>query len=194
MRYDDKAKEIVLNRELSNLDKLVLNFIKILEKYTDYVIVSGYVSIILGRARATEDVDVFIEKIDKSKFLSLYKELQEKGFWCINGESGDEVFSYLENKMAVRFARKNEAIPNFEIKFPKTRLDEETFEDSVTVVLKKGKIKISSLERQVAFKRYFLKSDKDVEDAIHIEELFKDKLDYGKINKLKERIKGEENG
>ncbi len=75
MKYNYKAKEIVLNRELSNLDKLVLNFIKILEKYTDYVIVSDYVSIILGRARATEDVDVFIEKIDKSKFLSLYKEL-----------------------------------------------------------------------------------------------------------------------
>jgi len=130
-----------LNRELSNLDKLVLNFIKILEKYTDYVIVSSYVSIILGRARATEDIDVFIEKIDKSKFLSLYKELQEKGFWCINGESGDEVFSYLENKMAIRFERKNEAVPNFKIKFPKTKLDEETFEDSVTVVLKKGKNK-----------------------------------------------------
>jgi len=62
MKYDDKAKEIVLNRELSNLDKLVLNFVKILEKYTDYIIVSGYVSIILGRARATEDVDVFIKK------------------------------------------------------------------------------------------------------------------------------------
>ncbi len=96
--------------------------------------------------------------------------------------------------MAIRFARKNEAVPNFEIKFPKTKLDEETFEDSVTVVLKKGIIKISSLERQVAFKRYFLKSDKDVEDAIHIEELFKNKLDYGKINKLKERIESRENG
>ena len=54
--------------------------------------------------------------------------------------------------------------------------------------LPKGKIIISCLERNIAFKKYFLKSDKDNEDANHLEELFRDKLDYGKINKIRELI------
>jgi hypothetical protein len=57
------------------------------------------------------------------------------------------------------------------------------------VILPEGKLKISSLERHLAFKRYFLKSQKDLEDALHVEELFKDKIDYHKINKLKELLK-----
>jgi hypothetical protein len=40
----------------------------------------------------------------------------------------------------------------------------------------------------MAFKRYYLESEKDIEDAVHIEEVFKEKIDYEKINKLKEII------
>ena len=79
--------------------------------------------------------------------------------------------------------------PNFEIKYPKDELDEETFTNFLTVVLKIGEIKISSLERQIAFKRYYLTGDKDTEDALHIEELFKNHIDYNKVNKYKELIK-----
>jgi len=53
---------------LSNLDKFVLEFIKVLEQHVDYVIISGYVSIVLGRTRITEDIDVFIKKFLKSNF------------------------------------------------------------------------------------------------------------------------------
>ena len=56
------------------------------------------------------------------------------------------------------------------------------------MILLEGKLKISSLERQIAFKRYYLGSDKDEEDAEHIERIFEKKLDYRKINKLKEAI------
>ena len=78
------------------------------------------------------------------------------------------------------------SIPNFEMKFPKREIDKETFtDDSINVIMPEGTIKISSLERQVAFKKYYLKSDKDLEDARHIEEVFKGKIDYDKINKLK---------
>lgn len=185
MEYDVVKKEIKLNRELSKLDKLVIKFTKIVESYVDYVIISGYVSIILGRSRATEDVDLFIKKIYFEKFLKLYEELKKNGFWCLNAEKPEEVFSFLSDGLAVRFSLGNKPIPNFEVKFPKREIDEETFEDFIMVKLPNDKIKISSLERQVAFKRYYLKSEKDMEDALHIEELFKDKLDYDKINKLK---------
>ena len=62
-----KEKEIKLNRELSELDKFALEFLSILKKYTDYVIISGYVAILLGRTRATDDIDVFIKPISKPK-------------------------------------------------------------------------------------------------------------------------------
>jgi len=50
------GKKIKLDKPINELDKFVLHFIKILEKHVDYVIISGYVAIPLGRSRATEDV------------------------------------------------------------------------------------------------------------------------------------------
>ena len=184
-----KDGEIKLNRELSELDKFALNFLSILEKYTKYVVVSGYVAILLGRTRATDDIDVFIKPLSKDEFFRLYNEFKEKGFWCLNAESETELYSFLEDKLAIRFARKGFSTPNFEIKFPKDKLDEQSFENSITVITSGGKIIISDLERQIAFKRYHLKSNKDKEDALHIEELFKDNIDYKKVNKYKELIR-----
>ena len=193
MIYDEKAKEITSNKILNELDKFALEFIRVLEKHVDYVIISGYISILLGRARATEDIDVFIKKLGFEEFSRLYEELSKAGFWCINAEKPEEVFSYLEDKMAVRFARKNKSLPNFEVKFPKRKIDEETFNDFIIVKLKEGKLKISSLERQIAFKKYYLKSGKDIEDARHIEAIFKGKIDYEKVNKLKDFIENIKN-
>ena len=183
-----KEREIKLDRELSELDKFAIKFLSILEKYTDYVVISGYVAILLGRTRATDDIDVFIKKISKDKFSKLYAELKDKGFWCLNAEDELELYSFLEDKLAIRFARQGLATPNFEIKFPKDNLDEQAFENTITVATKQGKIIISDLERQIAFKRYYLQSDKDKEDALHVEELFKNKIDYVQIDKYKELI------
>lgn len=186
MKFINKRK-IKLEKPLNKLDKFVLRFVKILEKYVDYVIVSGYVSILFGRSRGTEDVDFFIKPLDKEGFVKLYHELKDYGFWCLNAESDDEVYSYLEEG-AIRFANKGETIPNMEIKIAKKLLDLEVFTDFIEVELDNEKINISSLERQIAFKKYFLKSDKDLEDAKHIEEVFKDKIENEKIKKYKKLI------
>lgn len=180
---DDKTIE--LGRELNDLDLFVLKFINVLKKYTGYVIISGYVSILLGRSRGTEDVDLFMKPLDKEKFIKLYHELKESGFWCLNAESDNEVYSYLEEGIAVRFANKGETIPNIEVKFARKLLDLEVFTDFITVKTEKGIIKISSLERQIAFKRYYLCSDKDLEDAKHLEETFKEQIDREKIKNYK---------
>ncbi len=188
MEYDKDKKEIRINKILNELDKFVIDFLKVLEKHVDYVVISGYVSILLGRSRATEDIDVFIKNISFEKFFGLYNELKKKDYWCLNAEDPAEIFSYLKDGLAIRFSKGMMPIPNFEIKFPKREIDKETFNDFITVIHHYGNIKISSLERHIAFKRYFLKSDKDIEDALHIEELFKGKIDYNKINKLKQII------
>ena len=58
MEFTDGA--IRIDRELSEFDRFTLDFIRVLRKHTRYVVVGGYVSIVLGRARASEDIDVII--------------------------------------------------------------------------------------------------------------------------------------
>lgn len=193
MKYDKEKREIILDKESNNLDKFTFDFIRIIEKYVDYVIISGYVSILLGRSRATEDIDIFIKKISKAKFIEMYKDLIENGFWCLNSDNPDTLFDYIDEGVAIRFARGKIPLPNIEVKFPKDELDEDVFNDFIFVKIPVGEIKISSLERHIAFKRYFLRDDKDNEDALHVEELFKEDIDYGKIKKLRELIKIRQN-
>jgi len=190
MEYNAEKKEIILNRKLSDLDNFVIDFIEIVKKHVKYVIISGYVSILLGRSRSTEDVDLFIKKMNEFEFLKMYEELDKHGFWCINTSNPKEMFSYLIDGLAIRFARKNNSIPNFEVKFPKDTLDESSFEDNLLIILPENKkLIISSLERHIAFKKHYLGSDKDMEDAVYVEHLFKDKIDYDKVNKLVSLIK-----
>ena len=71
MEYDVVHSIIYTNKVLNELDKFTIEFISILEKYTPYVIVSGYVSILLGRSRASEDVDLLIPLMSFDKFSFL---------------------------------------------------------------------------------------------------------------------------
>lgn len=185
MEYNINKNEILLDKQTTNLDRFSLKFLGVISKYTSYVIIAGYVSILLGRTRVTEGIDVFIKRIPREVFFDLYDNLEEEGFWCLNTDEKERAFEYLESNYAIRFAKKNQSIPNFEVKFPKDDLDEAVFDDFIKVVLPDGDMVVSSLERHIAFKKYFLGSDKDNEDALHIEELFKDKINYGKINKIK---------
>ena len=123
------GKNIILDKEINELDILVLRFIAILEKYTDYVIISGYVAILFGRSRTTEDIDVFITEVSYERFAGLYDEIKKDGFWCLNAEKGDEIYRYLADGCSVRFAIAQQTIPNFEVKFAKKMLDKEAFRD-----------------------------------------------------------------
>jgi hypothetical protein len=188
MKIIDK-KNIEIDRELSDLDLFTLDFIKILEKHTDYVIVSGYVSILLGRARASEDVDIIIPKIDFTIFQSLYKDIKKHNFYCLNAEDDVTVYDYLKDNVAVRFAKKENIIPNIEMKWVKNKFDKIALEKTIDVKLSKGKIQISNLELQIAFKEMVLKSPKDLEDADHIKDVAKGYLDKDMIRKYKEMLR-----
>src|SRR3989344_3958895 len=172
-----KDNILKLDKELNELDKFVIKFKKIIEKYTDYVIISGYVSILLGRARATEDIDIFIKELNRKTLNELYKELKKTNFWCLNTEDEEEIYNYLKDGLGVKFALKP--------------LQKESFNDRILIVMGKEELKISSLERQIAFKKYYLKSDKDIEDAKHIERLFNEKIDYNKVKLYKKLIENE---
>ncbi len=159
---------IAVDRQLSDLDKFTLKFVRILSKHVDYVIVSGYVAILLGRSRASEDVDIIIPKISFNVFKKILKDLKKKGFYCLNAETDKEIFSYWESKFAIRFAEKRTAIPNIELKWAKTKADKIALSTKITVDLGKEKLKISNIELEIAFKEAVLKSQKDMEDARHL--------------------------
>ena len=186
MRFIDNT--LILDKEINELDRFVLKFIKVIEKHTDYVIISGYVSILLGRSRATEDIDIFIKPISRDSFKKLYDDLIRAGFWCLNAEGADKIYANLTDKIAVRFSEKEKVIPNFEVKIVGNVLEADAFNSRIIAKLNIGDLKISSLERQIAFKRYYLGDEKDIEDAKHIETLFKDRLDISLIENYKKMI------
>jgi len=181
-------KTVLLEKELNELDKFLFSFVKILEKYFEYVVVSGYVSILFGRSRATEDIDVLVKEINKKKFSEFWKEIN-KSFWCLNAKTLEEALELLKES-SLRFAKKNEIIPNIELKTCKKRIDFLTMDEKIKVILaNKKSIFISPIELQIAYKEEVLKSEKDLEDAFYLRELFKERIDNRKIEEFKKVIK-----
>ena len=89
--YQIEKGMIILNRDLTELDIFVKRFIDILKKHSDYLVVSGFVSISTGRSRGTEDIDMLVPVMDRKKFNDLFKDLEKNGFWCYQGDNPKEV-------------------------------------------------------------------------------------------------------
>ena len=175
IKYSDE--KIDFEKELTSLDKFTINFCFVLNKLKiKYVIVSGYVSILFGRNRSSEDIDFIIERINLEKFKELWRELN-KNFECIISEDCNWAYkNYLNESCSIRFSEKRKFVPNIEIKFPKTELDEWTLDNRMQVFLNKQLLFISRIEVQIPFK-FFLGSEKDIEDAKYLYEIFNEKID-----------------
>lgn len=188
MEFIDK-RTIKLDRTLSELDKFVLGVISILEKKTKYVIVSGYVSILFGRTRTTEDIDIIIPPLEKPALEELYGSLKDAGYWFVNSESADELFGMLREFSSVRIAKKNMAVPNIEIKFAKDEPDKISLDSSIRVILGERSLQVSPLELQIAYKERILGSKKDLEDARHLFEVFKGNIDEKRLGNYREELR-----
>jgi hypothetical protein len=192
MQYFEDKKEILLDKEINNLDKFVLDFVNLLDSY---VIVSGYVSILLGRSRSTEDVDLLIPNIKFEKFKDLWEKFEENGFECMNTPKVKEAFNML-SEYAIRFFKKGNPIPNIEFKIIKTDLDRYSFENKIKVIVDGVVFLISPLELQIAYKLFLaadgtdeeLKADKDIEDARHLYKLFGDKINKEEFHDLVNKL------
>lgn len=178
---------IIVDRELSDLDKLVIEFTELLSKFgIKYVIISGYVAIALGRSRTTEDVDLFIDKVDGARLLGFIDALLHAGYWMLNCDRKEAVGMLNEN-LAIRVAKKDTVTPNFEIKFPKRAIDDFSLNNPVALILCGKKLEISQLEVQIPYKLW-LGSDKDIEDAVHIYELCGKNLDKAAMSKIAKEL------
>ena len=166
---------ILPNKTLSELDIFVRDFLNVLKAYTNYVIVSGYVTILFGRARGTEDIDIIIETIDRRTFERFFNDLIEKNYWFLNSDDQNDLFGMLNENLAVRIAKSGEIIPNIELKFAKDHFDDFSLKESLKVEIDGYKLNISPMELQIAYKLY-LSGDKDIEDAIYLYEIFKERI------------------
>ena len=186
MEYLYEDKTIELEKELNELDKFAIDFTSVLNELNiDSVFISGYVSILFGRSRSSENIDIFIEKVSKPDFERLWSKLLEK-FECMNTNNVNEAYNdFLENNLAIRFTYPNEVMPNMELKFPKTKLDLFALNNKIKVKLNSNNINISPIELQIVFKLY-LGSEKDIEDALFLHKVFKEKLN---IELLEEFVK-----
>jgi len=180
---------IILKKDLTPLDRFVLEFISVLDKiHIHYVLISGYVFILLGRSRISEDVDMFVERLDVTRFKDLWKSLAGK-YDCINTSNGEEAYhDYLAEGISLRFAKKDTFIPNVEFKVPKVEIDDWTLSERKTVLLNGKPLFISPLELQISYK-LFLGSEKDIEDAKYLYHLTKEHLDVELLQEFNRKLK-----
>ncbi|NLV27807.1 MAG: hypothetical protein GXY48_11705 [Methanomicrobiales archaeon] len=172
----DSDKIFLDGRNLSELDRFVCNVLDIISKYTSYVIVSGYVAILFGRSRSTEDVDILIPFCDISLFIKLHDELLENNYEFLNAEDSFGLFSILTSGSGVRLCEKDSFIPNIEIKFVKNESDDYSFQNRIPLIIADKNFYISPLEIQIAYK-IWLGSEKDIEDALFLKEVTSDFID-----------------
>ncbi|MBN1155986.1 hypothetical protein JXA85_00075 [Candidatus Woesearchaeota archaeon] len=179
------------------LDEFAIQFAKIVDKYTDYIIVFGFVAISSGRARATEDIDMLIKPVEEEKFLLLHTELNKSGFSCLQSKKPAEVYEYLKSFVSVRYVKDDELLPQMELKFAKDELDEYQFKTRTKLKLTGLDLWFSNVNVNLAFKEHLLKSQKDLEDAKHLRIVYAELLSEEEIKKVKEmidrcRLKGKE--
>ena len=177
MKIKVSKASIRLVKELNDLDKLVVDFVRILDRNKiKHVLVSGYVSILFGRSRSSEDIDIIVKKLPKRRFAVLWEDLL-KYFECLVPDNFESAYDkYLMKQTSIRFSRKDQPIPNIEFMFPKAEdLDNWVLKNGKQVRLNRQILKISPIELQIAYK-LFLGSGKDIEDARHLYQLFKENL------------------
>ena len=184
-----------LKEEFDEFDIFTIEFTELLKKHTSYVIVSGYVSILLGKKRLTEDIDLLVPKMPKEKFVILFNSLLKNNYECANTSIPTDAYEML-SEHAIRFFKKGRPVPNIEFKMIKTDLDRYSLENRRQVLLKDKILFISPLEIQIPYKLLLaadgteeeLQSDKDIEDARFVYKLYKDKINKIEMSKFIDKL------
>lgn len=176
IKIDTLKHSVQVHKEVTSIeDELALNFSKVLEKAkNDYVVVAGYVAILFGRARRSDDVDFIVEPMNIEKFLEVCSIARKHEFTLIQGNIDDESSirsiyeNYLNKGFGIRFLFKDIIVPNIEFKVANTRFDYYSLKNYYKVFISNiGSTHISPIELQIVYK-LALGSEKDVGDAIFL--------------------------
>ncbi len=178
---------LVVEREPNQLDELAIRFSKILGRFDiKHVYIAGYVSILAGRARSTEDVDVLIERIDEETADELAETLDEKGFWGPTMPL-TSMYELLDNGDNIWVAPEDQITPHLEVKFARDEFDRASLQNAITARIGDEAIPIGPLELQIAYKLH-LSAQKDIEDAVHLYTLFEESLSLPRLEEWVTRL------
>jgi hypothetical protein len=182
---------LTVSRQRSELDERVLEFADVLRSSgIEYAIVSGYVAILTGRSRGTEDVDVVLEPLTETETESLVEAFEEAGFWG-TAMPLSAAYDMLSDGDRMRIAREGELIPNFEIWFAKRDVERSVLSAPLIADLGGETLQISPIELQIAYKlrlaeRAGTTSGKDFEDALHLFVTFAEELNTAELERYVE--------
>ena len=192
--FPEKRRVEIFKEELSPEDEVAVRFAEVLEKFgIRYVVVAGYLAILFGRARMSDDVDFLAEISGYPVFERLCRGLREAGFKsmqaALSGEDVRKLYTeYLLKGFSVRFYRSGRFIPNVELKLASNEFHRYSLRYSWEALINgRYKLKIAPPELQIAYKLY-LGSEKDVDDAVYLYSVFKQYLDIGEVRSWCEKL------
>lgn len=172
--------EVVIDRPPNDLDRLLLDVTTVLDDAgVEYAAVSGYVAVLFGRARATEDIDVIVERVDAETADEVASTLRDRGLWGTTMPL-DRLYDTLVDGLPFRIAEDDHLVPNVELKFPTDEYDRTSLNDATTVRLADRELRIGGLELQIAYK-LGMGARKDFEDALHLYRTVEGNLNVRKL-------------
>jgi len=191
--YSIENNTIIIDRELTKLDLFVKDFLEVLKRHSDYLVVSGFVSISTGRTRGTEDVDILAQKLNKIEFALLLEDLFKNKFWCYQGDTINEIWKYIENGSNIRFAKEEEMFPNIEfISIDKSKpVKYFEFTHPQKIKIQDFEFKIPPIEFEILYKEIVLAGKKDIEDAKHLRTFFSELIKKERFKEYEPLIKKE---
>lgn len=178
---------LIVQREPNQLDELAIAFSTILDQFNiEHVYIAGYVSILTGRARATDDIDVLIETIDEETADELATALTETGYWG-PAMPLSSLYEMLENGDNIWVAPDDQITPHLEVKFARDEFDRASLRNAISARIDDETLPIGPFELQVAYTLY-LGMQKDIEDAVHLYTLFEESLSIPRLEKWVTRL------
>jgi len=179
--------EVVIAKPPSDLDRLLLSVVSVLEDVgVEYAVVSGYVAVLFGQSRATEDIDVITERFDEETATELATQLRAAGYWG-SAMPLDDLYDTLTDELPIRVAEDGHIVPNVELKFASDSADYTSLRNTTTVTLDGESFHIGSLEFQIAYK-LDMGTQKDYEDALYLYEVTEPNLNTRQLEEYVERL------
>lgn len=167
--------ELVVGRSPNALDELAIEFSAVLSKCdVEHVFIAGYVAILTGRARATDDIDVLIESLSADETDAVVEELRSNDYWG-PAMPLDSMYENLSDETNIWIAPRDQMTPHLEVKFPTDEFDRASLANAIDARIGGATIPVGPLELQIAYKLY-LGGRTDLEDAAHLYTLFGESL------------------
>lgn len=164
---------LIVDRAPNDLDHLAIMFSGILRDLEiAHVFVSGYVAILTGRSRATEDIDVLIERIDANTIEKLVGRLEGEGLWG-PAMPLSRMKAMLEDNIWI--AREDKMVPHLKVKYVTDRFDRASLQNRIPAQIAGTEVPTGPLELQIPYKLW-MGSKTDIEDAVHLYVLFEESL------------------